>query len=341
MFVTDLAGDVVLNQELRGLLETLLQSDRSSFVRAACASALTEAATAFNSTADALLNSLEKDLNDRVKRNCARALRKVALRRVDVRGKLSEILNSDLGENVRVGAAWGLVKVIREDSQLRKMVIQKALSAAELPWVRNACIWALDESLGQDKAVEECLISCLDGSCPLPVRRIAAQSLARAVADEEVEWSRGVVEQIENVLMNLPNPCSHALWALERIVEARELRGGIRLEGILREALQPVAHAITLAFVFGSVARNAQQYHSDIDLLVVGEIRLKEISGALRTAEQILGRRISPAIYTCASFKQRYQGGDPFLTGICRAERIFIKGSDNELGELVAERVSP
>jgi predicted nucleotidyltransferase len=257
-----------------------------------------------------------------------------------VRTELIRILNGDLGEEVRIGAAWGLAKVAAADQELRRTMIDKVLSPRELPWVRNACIQAMTELLGQDKSVEECLITCLEESSPQPVRQLAAQSLARALVDNEVEWSQGLVERIENILMNGTNPCSHAMWALERIVEARELQGGLRLESILRETLQPFADAITIAFVFGSVARNAQMYDSDIDLLVVGEIRLKEISGALRTAEQVLGRRISPALYTRDGFKQRYQGGDPFLTGISRRETIFIKGTDDELGELVAERVS-
>jgi predicted nucleotidyltransferase len=107
--------------------------------------------------------------------------------------------------------------------------------------------------------------------------------------------------------------------------------------------------SIELAFVFGSVARDRQTQESDIDLLLIGNVPLKMLSGPLRQAEKTLGRRISPAIYTRDSFCERYQRGDPFLLEVYRREKIPVIGRAgknsrkdvaDELGTMVAERMA-
>ena len=89
---------------------------------------------------------------------------------------------------------------------------------------------------------------------------------------------------------------------------------------------------------------------SDIDLFLLGNATLKSLSGPLRQAEKVLGRRVSPAIYTRDSFRQRFQRGDPFLLDVCRREKIPVmrKGGENsqkefedELRALVADRMAP
>ena len=107
------------------------------------------------------------------------------------------------------------------------------------------------------------------------------------------------------------------------------------------ETLAPLGTRVAIAFVFGSVARRQQDHDSDIDLLIVGEVRLKELSPCLHSLEKTLGRVVNPAIYSETSFKEKYQAGDPFLLDIVRNEKIFLKGSSDELRKLVAERLSP
>ena len=63
---------------------------------------------------------------------------------------------------------------------------------------------------------------------------------------------------------------------------------GLRLEGVLRESLQPVADRIELAFLFGSTARNRQTEESDIDLFILGGVTLKQLSAPLGDAERTL-----------------------------------------------------
>ncbi|NUQ64881.1 MAG: nucleotidyltransferase domain-containing protein [Pirellulales bacterium] len=150
--------------------------------------------------------------------------------------------------------------------------------------------------------------------------------------------------------MNLQNPCPCALDSLQSVATAREVRHGLRLENVLRDSLRPLSDSIELAFLFGSTARNRQTQESDMDLFIVGGATLKSLSGPLRQAEKVLGRRISPAIYTRDSFRRRYQSGDPFLLDVYRREKIPViqksressqKELEDELRALVAECLDP
>jgi predicted nucleotidyltransferase len=139
------------------------------------------------------------------------------------------------------------------------------------------------------------------------------------------------------------------LDSLKELADARAVRHVLRLETVLRDALRPLADRIELAFVFGSTARNRQHAESDIDLFVLGDVTLKAISEPLRRAENTLGRRISPVIYTRESFHLKVAAGDPFLLDVCRREKIPVllpKGRtsredlDHELRTMAAERVA-
>jgi predicted nucleotidyltransferase len=340
--IEELEGEAATKPEVRRVFEDLLQSDRSAAVRVACARALGRVADTVPSVADLLRKCLRKKGPASMRRACAAALRKVAPVRPEVQAELVKILGSSLPDEVRAGAARGLAEVVLTSPAIRRLVLKTAQSAQDSPVVRNTCLLTLAEGLreGTRSEIVKCLTASLDDAQPPAVRRMAAQELAEAVADGTVAWARPVVERVEHILLNLRDPCPHALRALERLVEAREQRAGLRLEGVLRDALRPLDAAIAIAFVFGSVARKAQQHDSDIDLLVIGDVRLRDLAGPLRAAEQILGRAINPALYTPRSFREKSQAGDPFLTHVCRHEKLFLKGGEDDLGELVAERLS-
>jgi predicted nucleotidyltransferase len=340
ILIEDLLSDEAnSNEKLRGLLENVLAQDGSPEVRASCAWALRRAATTHPPTADRLLKRLEQDRSDDVRGECASALKEVAPLRTDVSDRLKALLSSPV-EKFREGAVRGLARVAPADRQLFESFVTRARSKCEAPRVRSACLHIIGESLVKDPAAVECVTECLEDATAPPVQWAAAQIVAEALADDRWAWSPPLVAKAEAILMAVPNPCPHALQALEWLVGAREVRGGVRLERLLGDALAPFGDRITLAFVFGSVARREQGPDSDIDLLIVGDVRLKEVAAPLHTAEQALGRVINPALYTPASFKEKYQAGDPFLLEVVRNDKLFLKGGGGELRELVAERLS-
>jgi predicted nucleotidyltransferase len=106
----------------------------------------------------------------------------------------------------------------------------------------------------------------------------------------------------------------------------------------LRDVLNPFGELIRLAFVFGSVARLEQTRDSDLDLMIVGDVRLKDLAAALHAPEQTLGRTVNPVLFSPERFREQYREGNPFLLDVVRKEKVFLKGSRDELTELVADR---
>jgi predicted nucleotidyltransferase len=100
----------------------------------------------------------------------------------------------------------------------------------------------------------------------------------------------------------------------------------------LRAALKPMASAIHLAFVYGSVAKALDHASSDIDLFVVSDtLTYSDVFGALDRASGELGRKINPTIYTRAELSKRTREGNAFLTRVLDDTKIWLIGSDEDL----------
>lgn len=95
----------------------------------------------------------------------------------------------------------------------------------------------------------------------------------------------------------------------------------------LRAALGPLGHRITLALVYGSIAKGTATAGSDIDLLVVADdLTLEDLYSALELVEQRLGRRVSPTLYTVEEFARRRATGNPFVTKVLSGANIKLIG---------------
>ena len=104
----------------------------------------------------------------------------------------------------------------------------------------------------------------------------------------------------------------------------------------LRQALAELEDRIAVAFVFGSVARGEDRAESDLDLLVVGDLSLQEVVTAIRSAETAIGREINPIVYPAEELRTKFEDGHHFLTTLLADEKIFVMGTQDELGELLA-----
>jgi predicted nucleotidyltransferase len=120
-----------------------------------------------------------------------------------------------------------------------------------------------------------------------------------------------------------------------------ELKGIVRktfgVADVLRQSLSPKREQVRLAFIFGSVARSADDRRSDIDLMVVGRISFRDVVSLLSPAEKKLGREITPVVYPAAEFKKKFKEDHHFIKTVLEEEKIFLIGDEDELGRL-AER---
>jgi uncharacterized protein len=104
---------------------------------------------------------------------------------------------------------------------------------------------------------------------------------------------------------------------------------------VVKQSLAVKAKEIRVAFIFGSVARSADDRKSDIDVMVVGGISFGEVVDLLSSAEDQLAREINAVVYPAAEFKQKVKSGHHFVKNVLAGEKIFLIGGDSELSRLV------
>jgi predicted nucleotidyltransferase len=106
---------------------------------------------------------------------------------------------------------------------------------------------------------------------------------------------------------------------------------------VLRQSLAPKADKVRLAFIFGSVARSADDRRSDIDLIVAGGLSFGDVVSLLSPAEEKLGREVNPVVYPIAEFKKKVKEDHHFVKTVLEGEKIFLIGDEDELGRLAKE----
>jgi uncharacterized protein len=106
---------------------------------------------------------------------------------------------------------------------------------------------------------------------------------------------------------------------------------------VLRNALRPLAGSIKAAFIFGSFAAGNVKPESDVDLLIIGEISLRQIVSALGDSQKLIGRDINPVVFHLDEFKSRIKEKDHFLCSIIETQKIFLAGDDNGLSGLIQQ----
>lgn len=111
---------------------------------------------------------------------------------------------------------------------------------------------------------------------------------------------------------------------------------------VLRAALMDFVDEklIVTAFLYGSVASGKHRAESDIDLMIVGTVKLSDLLRRLREAQDRLGRDINPTIYPEAEFRQRLRKGQHFLTSVLARPKIMLVGDENDLAKLAGKRLA-
>ena len=115
-----------------------------------------------------------------------------------------------------------------------------------------------------------------------------------------------------------------------------ELRGLVLktmgLADVLRAALVPLAAQIDVAFVYGSVAKQQDTAHSDIDVMIISpSLGYADVFGALENATTTLGRKINPTLYTPADLAKRIQQDNAFVARVLKQPKIWLIGNEEKL----------
>ena len=89
-------------------------------------------------------------------------------------------------------------------------------------------------------------------------------------------------------------------------------------------------------FLFGSFAKGSVRAGSDIDLFVIGDCGLREVTRRIHLAAEKIGYEINPYVITMREFRERKGRQDHFLQEIMASPKIFLKGTRDEF-ESMAE----
>jgi len=99
----------------------------------------------------------------------------------------------------------------------------------------------------------------------------------------------------------------------------------------IRAALAPAADRVRVALVYGSFARGEGTAESDIDLLFIGDLALRDVANLLGPVARRLGREFNPSVYPPEEFGRKAREGHHFVNEILRGEHLFLIGNRDEL----------
>lgn len=99
---------------------------------------------------------------------------------------------------------------------------------------------------------------------------------------------------------------------------------------VLRAALEPLAGRISIALLYGSLARGRAGAESDIDLLVVGEVSFEDVVENVAKAQDSLRREINPLVMSLEEYRNRLSKGDHLLDTILKSPYMPVIGDPYE-----------
>jgi len=123
-----------------------------------------------------------------------------------------------------------------------------------------------------------------------------------------------------------PDPNCPILYELQGIMVKT-----LGLVDVLRDTLAPFQKHIKVAFVYGSIARGEELSESDVDLMIVGDVSLADLSPALHNVEQRLAREVNPTVFSPEEFAGKLKQGHHFLKTVVGGDKLLIFGNSNDL----------
>ena len=109
------------------------------------------------------------------------------------------------------------------------------------------------------------------------------------------------------------------------------------LVDVLHGELAPLAPKIKVAAVYGSIATGTETSGSDIDLLIIGSVKMIDLSPLLEQATGKLRRQINPTLYTPDEFSQKARNSH-FVQSVLGKPLLFVLGSNSDLEAITGRK---
>jgi len=95
---------------------------------------------------------------------------------------------------------------------------------------------------------------------------------------------------------------------------------------VLATALLPLTEQIDVACIFGSVAHGNETAHSDVDVLLIGDVGFADVVKVLYPCHEVLSREVNPKVYGKEAWADLVSSGDGFACEIVAKPKMFIIG---------------
>jgi hypothetical protein len=104
---------------------------------------------------------------------------------------------------------------------------------------------------------------------------------------------------------------------------------------LLRTALMPLTPDLLAAWIYGSIAKQTDTAHSDIDVMLVGSnLLLGRVLPYLEPVQAQLGRKINPNCFTPEEFARRQAEPDSFVNREMSQPTLNLIGDINDLARV-------
>lgn len=118
------------------------------------------------------------------------------------------------------------------------------------------------------------------------------------------------------------------------------VRKTIGIESVLKSALGR-SKDIDFCFIYGSFAEGKENVISDIDIIVISDVKPKVIKALLYDCQSEIGREINSIIYSRKEFLDKLSEKKHFVSTVAKRKKIFLKGNENEFRRFIQVRKTP
>lgn len=193
----------------------------------------------------------------------------------------------------------------------------------------------LPDSMLKDLIISKVRVKLLQIFFSNPSEIYHVRDLVRR-SGEEINAVRRELAHMENAGMVKKEPRGNRLyyWFNKNYLFFSELAQMVaKTTGLGAEIIKSRNKIGRLQFVMfsGKFVKKMGRRPNEVDILVVGEVVLPELSALIKAEEGRIGREINYTVMTPEEFQFRKRRRDPFLMEILEGTRVMIIGEEEEL----------
>lgn len=99
---------------------------------------------------------------------------------------------------------------------------------------------------------------------------------------------------------------------------------------LVRGSLKDLAE-VDAAFIFGSFAEGEANADSDLDIMLIGDLDIEQVTPIIVEMEDMLDRNVNYVLFTLEEWKSRVADKDPFVTNVNNATKVMLIGTPDDL----------